>query len=187
MTRHRSRGVTAIEMIIAVAILAIVLAAAMPSFTTVMTNQRIRTATESLRTGLQLARMEALKRGQGVIFNMGTLDSSWSFGCETPVNDDSDGDGLPDCPSQVQTANSVAGGTGNITITTNGGTRVTFSPIGLVRQINLDGSATFSQINVTAPSSSSSSLVPLRVLLPAGGLSRICDPHVTADGDTRKC
>lgn len=187
-TRRRSVGFGMIETIIVLAILGIVVSVAMPAFSTLMANQRIRSAAESLRSGLLVARMEALKRGQGVAFDMTNIDSSWSVGCEIPVGDDNDGDGLPDCPSEIQGAASVvSGGSGAITIATDGGTIATFSPIGLVRQVNQDSSAPFTQVDITVPNLSSADLKPLRIVLPAGGLSRICDPSVTTEGDTRKC
>lgn len=187
-TRRFSRGVSFVELIVVLAILGIIAVIAMPEFATMMANQRIRSSAESLRSGLQVARMEALKRGQGVVFDMSNLDSSWSAGCEIPVGDDNDGDGLPDCPSEIQAAASVAeGGTDSIAIVTDGGTQATFSALGLVRQLNQDGSAPFTQVDITVPNVSSSGIKPMRVLLPVGGLSRVCDPSVSTEGDTRKC
>lgn len=187
-TRRFIRGMSVIELIVALAILGIIVVIALPEFRTMIANQRIRSAAESLRSGLQVARMEALKRGQGVVFDMSNLDSSWSAGCEIPVGDDNDGDGLPDCPSEIQAAASVAeGGTDAITIVTDGGTLATFSALGLVRQVNQDGSVPFTQVDITVPNMASLGLKPLRVLLPAGGLSRVCDPSISTEGDTRKC
>jgi type IV fimbrial biogenesis protein FimT len=189
LNRRQCRGVSVVEAMVVLAILAVILGIALPSYTTFMANQRIRATTESLRAGLQLARIEALKRGRGVFFNMAGLDSSWTIGCETPIPDDNDGDGLPDCPAQIQFSASVsAGGSNAITVTPSpNSVLATFSPLGLVRQINLDGSAPFTQIDVTVPNISSPELHPLRVVLPAGGLSRICDPSITTAGDTRLC
>jgi type IV fimbrial biogenesis protein FimT len=189
MSRSRSRGVTFVELVVVLAIMGVVIAIALPAFSTLMANQRIRTTAESLRSGIQLARMEALKRGRGTTFNMSALNSSWIVGCEIPVADDNDGDGLPDCPVQIQDSTGVVeGGTSAITITVDaGGGVITFSPLGLVRQLNQDGTVPFTQIDVTVPNVSSTGLRPLRVLLRAGGLSRVCDPSVTVAGDTRAC
>ncbi len=186
MNRRGNRGVSLLELIITLLVLGVVTAVAFPSFVTLMANQRIKTATESMRSGLQVARMEALKRGRGVVFDMSNLDSSWIVGCEIPVADDNDGDGQQDCPSQIQISASTTSGNA-IAITTDTGTLATFSPLGLVRQLNQDGTAPFTQVNVTAPDVTSDGLIPLRILLQAGGLSRICDPEITTDGDMRKC
>lgn len=174
-----------IEIAISLAVLAILTSIALPSFTGFIANQRIRATAESLRAGVQLARIEALRRGTGVVFDMSGLDSSWTVGCESPVGDDLDGDGLPDCPAQIQSAErAVAGGTAVMSITADSA-RLTFSPVGLVRQANLDGSAPLTRVDVAALNISGQT--PLRILVPAGGLSRICDPAITTSGDTRKC
>lgn len=185
LTRTRNRGVSMIEIMIALAVLAILTSLALPSFNGFIANQRIRAAAESLRSGVQLARVEALRRGTGVVFDMSGLDSSWAIGCESPVGDDLDGDGLPDCPAQIQSAErAVSGGAAVMSITADS-TRLTFSPVGLVRQANLDGSAPLTRVDISALNVSEQK--PLRILVPAGGLSRICDPAVTTVGDTRKC
>jgi type IV fimbrial biogenesis protein FimT len=185
---HYHRGVTMTEVLMVVAIVAVVMGLALPSFQVFVANQRIRTVAESLRAGMQLARIEALKRGVPVFFDMATLDSSWQVGCETPDANDNDGDGQADCPAEIRAEQSSApGGTSVITITTTAGTRSTFNSIGLVKPANLDGSGPVTQLDITVPGISSSDLVPMRVLLPAGGLSRVCNPAISTAGDSRKC
>lgn len=182
---RRNRGISLLELIITVAVVGFIIAISMPSFVMLNANQRIRTATESMRSGLQLARIEALKRGRGVVFNMANLDSTWTVSCEIPVNEDNDGDGLPDCPSQIQLSDNTASGA-PLTITTDGSALVTFTGLGLVRQVNQDGSVPFTRVDITVPDTGNAR-TPLRILLPAGGLSRICDPAISTVGDTRKC
>ncbi len=63
---RRQRGVSLIEMVIGLAIIGFVLSAAMPSLSNFMTNQRVRVAGETLLSGLQLARAEAVKRNGSV-------------------------------------------------------------------------------------------------------------------------
>ncbi|WP_119966028.1 GspH/FimT family pseudopilin [Simplicispira lacusdiani] len=62
-TRHHISGFTAIELMVAVSIMAILIALAGPSFIVLMETWRVRNATESLRSSLILARSEAIKRG----------------------------------------------------------------------------------------------------------------------------
>lgn len=62
-TRHHISGFTAIELMVAVSIMAILIALAGPSFIALMETWRVRNATESLRSSLILARSEAIKRG----------------------------------------------------------------------------------------------------------------------------
>lgn len=54
------------ELLLAIAILAIVTVAALPSFTQVIQNNRLSSQTNELVTAMQYARSEALKRSRGV-------------------------------------------------------------------------------------------------------------------------
>lgn len=57
---------TIIELMVTLAVLAIVLGIAVPSFTTQIQNNRVKALTEDLVTSINFARMEALKRGKRV-------------------------------------------------------------------------------------------------------------------------
>lgn len=57
------RGFSLIELMVAVAILAILLALAVPSFQDMIQRNRVRTAAADLTDSLNLARSEAIKRG----------------------------------------------------------------------------------------------------------------------------
>lgn len=60
-------GFTLVEVLVTVAILGLLMALAMPSFSALADNWRVRQATEALVSTLQLARSEAIKRGGHVI------------------------------------------------------------------------------------------------------------------------
>jgi len=64
----RSRtGFTLLEAIITIAVVCILLAAGVPSFTTIIQNNRMAASRNSITTHLNLARSEAVKRKKGII------------------------------------------------------------------------------------------------------------------------
>jgi type IV fimbrial biogenesis protein FimT len=63
-----SRGFTIVELMVGVTIVAIILAAAAPSFGGMLQNSKLGNAAASYMTGLQLARAEAIRRNQAVEF-----------------------------------------------------------------------------------------------------------------------
>ncbi|MES2786505.1 MAG: GspH/FimT family pseudopilin [Pseudomonadota bacterium] len=67
-TRHldRNRGFTLIELLLSLAISGVLLAIALPSLGSVMSSQRLNTASADFFSALLLARSEAIKRGSNV-------------------------------------------------------------------------------------------------------------------------
>ncbi|QDP02039.1 GspH/FimT family pseudopilin [Thalassotalea sp. PS06] len=75
------RGITLIELIISMAIIAILALVAAPSFVKNMENRNLAGAAETLYSHLQLARSESLLRSEDVVFSVAGMDStSWAFG-----------------------------------------------------------------------------------------------------------
>lgn len=64
---RRARGFTAIELMVTVAIMAVLMALAAPSFTPLIEGWRVRQAAEQLQSTLYYARSEAIKRGGQVV------------------------------------------------------------------------------------------------------------------------
>ena len=62
------RGITLVELMIALLILSIVLAKGLPTLLDYISNDRIRSAAEEMRSGLESARMEAIRRNTTVNF-----------------------------------------------------------------------------------------------------------------------
>jgi len=65
---RRASGFTMIEMVVTMSIFAILVALGVPSMTTWIRNNKVRTVTDSLQTGLRLAQAESLRRSRQVVF-----------------------------------------------------------------------------------------------------------------------
>lgn len=83
MKSATARGISLIELVIGMAILALIATQAAPSFNAFMINQRIRAAAEAMASMLQRARSEAIQRNQDVEFVsfdrlINTADSSYA-------------------------------------------------------------------------------------------------------------
>lgn len=162
------RGVTLIELSITIAIAAILIALAVPSFKIMLANAQIRTAAQALHDGLQLARVEAIRRNERVIFTKGT-QSAWTVSIESDA-------------STVQTRPYTEGSTAaTVSVTPNGAIKVTFNSLGRV-VANTDASNSISQLDIDVPIT----LIPaadsheLRITITTGGAIRLCDPNATA-------
>ncbi len=93
---NRYRGFTLIELIITVAIVAIVLAVGIPSFQEMMRNNRAATYTNEFMSALNFARSEAVKRGWSVTLcpsadSATCAGTNWDVGWITFVDVNSDG------------------------------------------------------------------------------------------------
>ncbi|WP_288132562.1 GspH/FimT family pseudopilin [Microbulbifer sp.] len=69
------RGLTLIELMVTIAVLAIVISIAVPSFNTMIANNRALSAGEQLITAINYARAESIKRGDRVTL-CGTTDGA---------------------------------------------------------------------------------------------------------------
>lgn len=168
MAPHRSGmlGLTLIELMVTVVVLAVGLSLAAPSFTQQIGNYRLRTASESIINGLNYARAEAVRRNSPVSFTLDASGSGWAVAQVSPAT------------ALQSRANGDSPG---ITATSTTASRaVTFTATGFV-----DNSGTrMSQINL---SSSAANTDTRRIDIFGGGLIRVCDPAVTTAGDPRRC
>lgn len=69
-SQRRRRGFTLVEMIVVVAIMALLAALAMPSMLGWVRNNKIRTVSDSLQNGLRMAQAEATRRSRQVVFSL---------------------------------------------------------------------------------------------------------------------
>ena len=70
----RQRGFSLIELVVTIAVLALIHFAAMPSIGTWLDNTRIRNVADSLQNGLQIARGEAVRRNESISFWLVAVD-----------------------------------------------------------------------------------------------------------------
>jgi len=168
-------GFTLVEMLIGITILAILMAAGLPSYTAWIQNTQIRSATESVLNGMQLTRNEAVRRNLNVQLVLGT-QSSWTIS-------------VPSTASQIQ-ARDYGAGSKNVTVTKTpaAATTITFNSLGRV-VANADASAIITQLDFDVPTTilAAAESRNLRIVIAAGGNVRMCDPTVTDATDSRYC
>lgn len=179
--RRLQGGLSLIEILVVVAIVAILAATGIPSFNEWIQNTQIRTAAESIASGLQSARAEAIRRSTPVEFtltgNGGAGETGWRFDERNNVN--------PDIP--LQKASAGEGSRNATLVTTPGDARtVTFSSLGRVIN-NADGTPTLNQVNVDNAQLDTATSRDLQIGISVGGSIRMCDPAVNETTDPRKC
>lgn len=161
------RGFSLVELMIGIAITALLLGLAVPSFQAWLNNAQIRTAAESVLNGLQRARAESVSRNANVEFVLGA-GSSWEVklagagGATIESRSSKDGS-----PNVVLTVSPVA-----VPVLTT----VTFNGLGGLGD-NADGSDRFSQVDFDSSVLDASVSKNLRVTIGVGGNARMCDPN----------
>jgi type IV fimbrial biogenesis protein FimT len=199
---HRRRGFTLIELMIGVALFAVVLTLAMPSFSVMLQNAKLRAKAESILAGLQEARTEALKRNQTVefllmaddpdpanvvVYTVNTTGPNWAVrvldtaGVATDFvegHSGLEGTGQSD-PAALYARVTPANLPGTNTIRFDALGR---SNVGVVN-------STF-DVKPAAPGACKADggdMRCLRVVTTPGGRVRMCDPSVAGPNDTRAC
>ncbi len=203
MLRH-VRGVTLVELIIAMAILGILLSLALPSFKEWVRNAKIRTTTESIQNGLQLARAEAVRRNTVVRFPLvDAANNSCSLSATGPHLAVSLDNVAGKCgatasdtvdPRLVQLRNGTEGSDSNTVVAaalSGGGaaqSAIAFDGLGRVTPVP----AADIQIDVsnslpgTACIASGGKNRCLRIIVTSGGQVRMCDPGLPS-GNSQAC
>ena len=157
-------GVTLVELLITMAVLAIGLSLAAPSFTQQVANYRVRSAAESVVNGLNYARGEAIRRNTAVSFTLAGSGPGWTV----------------DRVDNATTLQSRSSGEQPGVIATSASSTLTFKPTGFV-----DTSGSWmTQLTLTSPVTNTDSR---RIDVFGGGLIRVCDPAANAANDPRGC
>ena len=188
---HKMRGMTLVEVMIAVVIFGILLALGAGSFSNWIQNAQTRTAAESIQNGMQLARSEAVRRNTNTMFVMcdalaGGTGTSWDVlaasatatatACGAPAGGATDWDLVQRRSAQEGSRNAVASGVNNsnaiafnsfgraVTISNMSPTSLPSAPNPLVQGMI--------QVDIANPKGNK----PMRVMVTPGGSVRMCDP-----------
>lgn len=167
-------GFSLIEMMIGIAIVAIVMVLGIPSYRAWIQNTQIRNAAESIQNGLQRARAEAVGRNANVAFTLTDplgVDSSWAV---SVVNG---GAVIESRPSSEGSKNVTR------TVLPAGATTITFNNFGGI-VVNAD---TLTQINLDSSLLAPADSRDLRVTIGIGGNTKMCDPNLAPGTSPRAC
>lgn len=198
LRRASTRGLTLIELLIGIAITALLLAFGLPSFGTWMANSRVRGTAEGLQSGLAMARAEAIRRNQNVEFvltndvidlgSVGTVTPAangihWLVRAINPANGQYV---MLDTRSGQEGANRSDGSSGVQLLAS--APLVTFRGIGGTQGLAATATYDFSNPGAGAchTTQTPGPIRCLRVQLSVSGQIRVCDPG-TSGSDTRAC
>lgn len=184
-----AQGLTLVEILVGLVVMSCLLLVGTPSFTRWIQEMQIRAAAESVQTGLQLARGEAVRRNRPVLFRLknasGRVD--WEVGCRTAS---------ADCPATIAARGSDdLGRNARAAATSDAANAANFS-VELTAGSGLPFEAEFNGLGNLASGSggridiSNAALQPsprLAVIVGASGLIRLCDPTVSRSVKVQGC
>ncbi|VWX59513.1 conserved hypothetical protein [Burkholderiales bacterium 8X] len=185
----RQQGFSLIELMVTVSVMVLLSLLAVPSMSQYVENSKIHGTAEVVFAAMQKARTEAIRRNA-------TVELVFTDQAPTPASVDTTGVTttgpnwlIRQVPPPSSTASHLfiegksgaegsgrpAGGSSTTLVASSGA--VAFTPYGAL------SGAPF-QVDFCAPSGAARCL---KVVVSRGGQARLCDPAVTAIGDTRKC
>lgn len=199
------RGVTLIELMIGLAVLAIMLMSAAPSFSDWIRNTQIRSASESILNGIQTARTEAVRRNTvtrvQLTDTLGADCMASPTGRNWVVNMDSDrktsAEGGCHQDSSITVApfillKSPATGSAAVSVQSSDAVHM-LAYNGLGQLVAVDGVAprpgsidiSSTQGACVQPDGTGGSVRCLRIEVSRAGMTRLCDPGLRASADNR--
>ncbi|MGH3511955.1 MAG: GspH/FimT family pseudopilin [Pseudonocardiaceae bacterium] len=205
LIRFYQLGVTLIELMIGLAIVALVLFLGVPSFAIFLQNTQIRNAAETTLQGLNLARAEAVRLNAPVRFQLvgdftsGCALSSTSLNWIVSLTDPtglcniSPAGGNASLPGaaapQIIEEKAGSEGSPNVAVVATGGSSAVFNGLGRL------ASAGITQLDFSDPAGGTCTYVDavngkmrcMRIQLSSGGQAKMCDPKVTDTTDPRVC
>ncbi len=179
---NRQKGVTLIELMVTVTILAIIAVMAAPSFSNYLNNRKIRNLAESIAAGIQIAKLDAVKENAIVEFTLESSSNSWVVRRVdnpdgTPSRTDIEGFSW-DSTSWTSIA--------NLTISPSDSNTVSFDGIGRMRDNNIAAesetppvnSTRLNQIDVGPTTPTPPGIYPARVEISLARGVRVCYLHL---------
>lgn len=198
-TPRRQRGFSIIEVAVTLVVLGILLTSAIPNISSWLRNTKLRNESETLMSGLQQARNEAVRRNRPVTFwlihlptansmngqcTVSATGTSWVVSIDSPAGE-CDAQASTDTAPRLVAARVGADGGGGVSVSglqDDGSTvasSVTFDGFGRA-------TGDLRRLDIAFASTSDSDR-PLRIEIQSSGLTRSCDTLVTASDDPRKC
>jgi type IV fimbrial biogenesis protein FimT len=184
--KSKVQGFSLIEMMVSIAIIAVLASMASSSYKAWVQNARIRTAAESIQNGIQVARAEAVKRNSPVQFDLRSTHSAWTV-CMRPA-------GLGSCPvddaTTIQSRAAGEGSSADIAVSAVDAGPYVFNSFGAMISPAPSAADGLVRIGVDV----STSVLPaaesrnLNIIIGVGGSVRMCDPDSGLSAtDPRKC
>jgi type IV fimbrial biogenesis protein FimT len=197
-SKRHQRGVSLTELIIGLAITAILFLLALPDFRVWIQNAKIRGAAESIKTGLVLARTEALRRNAPVHFSLvssldndcelSTTTANWvvsmldpTGGCGvTPASGPTD-----DAPRIIQLQSQAVGSAEAVIASDQ--SSVTFNGLGQLTTSAANICIGITNVLVPPDCSAGTNDHHLQIVVTTGGQIRMCDPAHSLTTDPQGC
>lgn len=145
------QGFTFIELLVALVVMAILVAIALPSFNDLIERQRLQGVVRTLLSDLRAGRSEAIALGLSgsvtVTFNSASSGTVWSYSvASTVTNTDAtlpNGSSIPDRPTVTRAHTDYAGGiTATVTGWTSSSSTASFFKMSPVRSLDASGAGT---------------------------------------------
>lgn len=204
----QARGFTLIEMVVTLAVLGLLALAVTPSITDALRNARLRNVTESIQTGIQQARNEAVRRNRQVSFWLvnlptpGVMDNTctlatgsnangWVISIDSPNGRCGAAASLTSAPMIVTRAPLAQGGTG-VNVSSSNATSgaaassVTFNGLGRIVVSATTPARNLNRLVVSYETSTANDR-SMQLDVDASGGVRRCDKSVTDTSDARAC
>jgi type IV fimbrial biogenesis protein FimT len=206
----RARGISLVEMLIGLAILAIGIAWAVPSYSVWMQNLQIRNMAESIVSGLQVARSEAISRNAPVEFVLMSADiipanrqtplpglgdengRNWMVRAVLPLGSPTNygyitaRDGNEGSQYATVQAGDLNFGGNLYAVTFDHFGRQRFAANGVVQNIDASGQVTKICVGSSRLTAANGARL-LEINVGVSGQIKMCDPSVISPTDPRRC